>query len=241
MHAYDRFFEIFFDKVHPSFPFMDRTEWINEHINCFDTGQLLPTSDNCLALLVVSLASLAEDWNIGISQPLVSMDCMLAAQIMLPTVIFGHDITAVHCLLLFGIYYIWVVHPPQAFNFISMAALKAQFLLFRYLSSFNRTLMAEKHGTFPCLKMKWPYVGLTSSVISLKSNHIRKSADFSDLRRQSMNPGTRLDEFEKLIQPTKISNSDQDLYLINEYNIRLILNRATAIRVGTLLFPSFLI
>ena len=56
-----------------------------------------------------------------------------------------------------------------------------------------------------------------------------------------MNPGTRLDEFENLIQPTEISNSDEDLYLISEYNIRLILNRATAIRVGTLLFPSLLI
>jgi len=220
---------------------MDRTEWINENINRFDTSQLLPSSDNCLALLVVALGSLAEDWSIGISQPLVSVNCMVEAQHMLTTVGFGHDITSIQCLLLFGIYYIWIVHPPQAFNFISLASLKIQFLLFGHLSSINRTLMVEKHGTFPCLIMKWPYVGLTSSVISLKSNHIRKSVDFSDLRYQSMRPGTRLEEFEKTIQPTEISNSDEDLYLINEYNIRLILDRAMAIRVGTLLFPSLLI
>jgi len=144
---------------------MDQTEWINKNINCFDTSQLLPTSENCLALLVVSLGSLAEDWSIGSSQPLVSLDCMLAAQTMIPTVVFGHDIVSVQCLLLFGIYYIWIANPPQAFNFISMASLKTQCLLFRYLSSFKRTLMVEKHGVFPHLKMKWPYVGLTSSVI----------------------------------------------------------------------------
>jgi len=103
-------------------------------MNCFDTRFLAPKCDNCVALLVIALASLAEDWRIGVPQAPLSQDCMLAAQVMLPAVVLGHDITAVYCLLLFGIYYNWIVQPPQAFNFMSMASMKLQFILVAYIS-----------------------------------------------------------------------------------------------------------
>jgi len=49
-----------------------------------------------------------------------------------------------------------------------------------------------------------------------------------------MNPGTRLEEYEQVLNPTKISESDEDLYLIHEYKVRSILHRSKGVRrVGT--------
>jgi len=57
-----------------------------------------------------------------------------------------------------------------------------------------------------------------------------------------MNPGTRLEQYEKLIKPTEIiSQSDEDMYLTHEFRIRNILYRAKGTRKSTLLFPSLLI
>lgn len=154
-------FELFFNKVHLWFPFLDRTAWINEHINCFDMPTLTASTDNCMALLVAALASLAEHPHIGGPQPSDSALCVLTAHNMLPAVVLGNDIKSVQCLILFGIYYIWIINPPQAFNFISMASMKIQFLLFAYLSYFNRILIADGLGPFPGLNVKSSNVGHT--------------------------------------------------------------------------------
>jgi len=86
-----------------------------------------------MVLLVAALGSLAEDTSIGAPQSAVSQNCILSAQVMLPVVILGTDIIAVQCMILFGIYYLWVINPPQSYNFICMASMKLQFILFAYL------------------------------------------------------------------------------------------------------------
>ena len=99
--TYLSLFDLFFSRVNVWFPFLERTQWINEHINVFDPPTLAATRDNCLALLVASLGSLAENQSIGFPQSAESQTCMLAAQVMLPAVDLGNDLVAVQCLILF--------------------------------------------------------------------------------------------------------------------------------------------
>ena len=115
------------------FPALDRTAWINEHIDTSDTASFATTKENCMFLLVTALGSLAEDQSIGAAQSEESKVCILGAQIMMPAVILGGDIISVQCLILFGIYYAWQIQPPQSYNFVCMASLKLQFILFGYL------------------------------------------------------------------------------------------------------------
>ena len=59
----------------------------------------------------------------------------------------------------------------------------------------------------------------------------------SDLRIQSLNPGTRLEQYQKLIDPTRmISESDEDMYLTHEFRIRNVLHRAKETRQSTFFF-----
>jgi hypothetical protein len=119
--------------VNPYFPALERTSWINEHINVFDAPVLAPSGQNCMVLLVAALGSLAEDRSIGAPQSAVCQNCMIAAQVMLPVVILGTDMIAVQCMILFSIYYLWIINPPQSHNFISVASMKLQIILSPYL------------------------------------------------------------------------------------------------------------
>lgn len=125
--------------MNPYFPALERTSWINEHINVSDTHMLVPSTQNCMVLLVAALGSLAEDKSIGAPQSAFSLSCMMAAQIMLSVVILGTDMLAVQCMILFSIYYVWIINPAQAYDFICTASMKLQFILYPYLSSFGRT------------------------------------------------------------------------------------------------------
>ena len=86
-----------------------------------------------MVLLVTALGSLAEDRSIGAPPSAVSQDCIYAAQVMLPVVMLGNDMDAVQCMILFSIYYLWTINPPQAYNCISMASMKLQLILYAYL------------------------------------------------------------------------------------------------------------
>jgi hypothetical protein len=85
-----------------------------------------------MVLLVAALGSLAEDMSIGARQSALSVDCIMAAQVMLPVVILGTDMLAVQCMILLSIYYLWIVNPPQAYHCICMASMKLCFILYAY-------------------------------------------------------------------------------------------------------------
>ena len=87
-----------------------------------------------MVLLVAALGSLAEDTSIGAPQSADSQNYIFLAHDMLPAVILGTDMTAVHCSILFSIYYLWIINPSQAHNCISMASMKLQMILSAYLS-----------------------------------------------------------------------------------------------------------
>jgi hypothetical protein len=126
-------FDIFFTNVNPYFPALERTSWINEHINVLDAPSLPPTKRNCMVLLVAALGAIAQDKRIGAPQSADAHNCMITAQVMLPDVVLGIDITAVQCMILFSLYYLWVINPSQSYNCMSMASTKLQFILFAYL------------------------------------------------------------------------------------------------------------
>ena len=116
------------------FPALERTSWIDEHIDFFDTELFAPTRKNCMVLVVTALGSLAEDKSIGAPQSALSLNCIFSAQVFLACVSLGSDMTAVHCLILFSIYYLWMINPRQSYNFLCMAAMKLQIVIYRYLS-----------------------------------------------------------------------------------------------------------
>lgn len=124
-------FYSFFTRANPWFPFLDGTAWIDEHLNGFDfdTPTLTATSENCTVLLIAALGSLAEDQTIGAPQSAKCKECVY----MLSAVIDGNNLISVQCLILFCIYYLWVVDPPQAFKCIGMASDKIQDILSAYL------------------------------------------------------------------------------------------------------------
>ena len=104
--------------------------------------------------MVLALGSLAmndqiepmQNWAAEYAQPAFSL---------LPAVILQNDLTAVHCLILFSIYYMWLVKPAHVFNFIGMASMKIQHLVHWYVPPMQSPNSANIHPppSFPCFSM----------------------------------------------------------------------------------------
>jgi hypothetical protein len=101
-------FTLFFDNIHPWFPFLDREPWIAQHKNTFSQRFASPKSPaHALVLMVLGFGALSMDSCLEDRQAQLQAEAnaakyLEAAFSMFPEVIFTVDFTAVQCLILFG-------------------------------------------------------------------------------------------------------------------------------------------
>ncbi|OJD11865.1 hypothetical protein AJ78_07452 [Emergomyces pasteurianus Ep9510] len=88
------------------------------------------SSNSCLSLLVVAIGSLAKHHSITTAlNERPDAPYIEAALAFLPTVMIESSVRALQCLILFSVYYLCLLKPYQAHDYILTASLKAQNLL----------------------------------------------------------------------------------------------------------------
>ena len=138
----DRLFDVFFAKVHSWYPFLDPPSCKKCYAG-YEKMRPEFSSTYCLFLLIMALGTMAEDenargrnWAEKYAQP---------AFAMLSPVMISNDLVSAQCLILLAytdfssstdsrIYFMWLIKPTQAWNFICYASNKIQNLLYWYIS-----------------------------------------------------------------------------------------------------------
>ncbi len=117
----------FCDKIHHWYPIL--------HPEFFDlyhekmVGDLLPSSDSCLVLLVAAVGSVAQCSSITLALEERPDACYIQKALsMLPNVHFEFGLRGVQCLIILSIYYKCIAKPCQAHDYALMASWKAQAL-----------------------------------------------------------------------------------------------------------------
>jgi len=78
---------------------------------------------------------------------------------------------------------------------------------------------------------KFQHVGPLWSLISLKRVSFVLWTDISEFRVQSLDPGTNLEAYEFIVRPLELpASSPEDQYLINDFKVRKVLQRAKETR-----------
>ncbi|KAK9233826.1 hypothetical protein V1525DRAFT_351253 [Lipomyces kononenkoae] len=91
------------------------------------TGSFHNSTDNCLALLVAAIGSLAEtDSALAAIEARPDAPYIESAVAMLPTVLAECTLRSLQCLVYFSIYYCCLLKPCQAHDYALMASFKAQ-------------------------------------------------------------------------------------------------------------------
>jgi hypothetical protein len=126
--------DLYFTKVHAWFPILDPTTTRQRFANPRPSF----STEYCMFLMMLALGSIAQNdtiynWAPQYAEPALSMLSVVTAQ---------NDITAVQCLILIrylflhdkdlivSIYYSYLVKPAQVFNYIGIASLKIQHLIY---------------------------------------------------------------------------------------------------------------
>lgn len=132
-------FNVYFSKVHIWFPILDPTT------TRYRLTVLRPdfgSTEHCMFLMILALGSIAQNdkvhnWASQYASPALSMLSVVCAK---------NDITAVQCLILIrltyfpqhlisSLYYSYLVQPAQVFNYVGIASLKIQHLVYWYTSA----------------------------------------------------------------------------------------------------------
>lgn len=138
----DRLFDVFFVKVHSWYPFLDPPSCKKRYAD-YTKKQPEFSSTYCLFLLIMALGTMAEDENAK-GRNWAEKYAQLAFAMLSPVMI-SNDLVSAQCLVLFAytdfssstdsrIYFMWLIKPSQAWNFICYASNKIQNLLYWYIS-----------------------------------------------------------------------------------------------------------
>jgi len=85
------------------------------------------TSRTCLAFLVAALGSLTETSHTDESVDAVDKDAFIAAGLdLIPTVLLETTMESLQCLVFLAVYYLCIIQPCQAHDYISIASMKVQ-------------------------------------------------------------------------------------------------------------------
>ncbi|KIW18457.1 hypothetical protein PV08_02745 [Exophiala spinifera] len=112
----------FFEEIHPWYPILD-SQYQVVYAAVMD-GDLKPSSESCLALIVAALGSLSSHDVRGKHTMYADM-----ALSMLARIIADCSVLAVEALVYIAVYYCCLCSPLEAFEYNAIASLKAQSLL----------------------------------------------------------------------------------------------------------------
>lgn len=120
-------FHAFLNKIHiwhPIFSFQQREELLGAR----DLPNAL--SERCLYMIMGAIGSLAQYDSLTVAlRERPDTRLMEEVQLLLPTVILESSLTALQCLIFLGVYYLCLVKPCQAHDYIIIASTRAQTLL----------------------------------------------------------------------------------------------------------------
>jgi hypothetical protein len=117
----------FFNKIHSWYPILS----LRLRDKLFNTGDLPKSaSERCLYLILVAIGSLAQYDSLPAAlRERPDAPLMEEALLLLPTVLLESGPTALQCLIFLSTYYLCLVKPCQAHDYILIASMRAQNLL----------------------------------------------------------------------------------------------------------------
>lgn len=117
----------FAENVHSWFPFLPKD--FSESLTASLSGHGRSEADTCVAMLVLAIGSLAERGLVHVEEEPPDALYFDEALPLLPAVISDYSLPSLHSLILFSLYYLCLLRPCQAHDYILMASYKLQNML----------------------------------------------------------------------------------------------------------------
>ena len=119
---------LFFDRIYIWYPILDKRTFAEDFLAANKQG-LTNSSSSCLILLVSAIGALVYNVQNGIDDEALEY-AGLAFQ-MLHLIMMDNTLIAIQCLILYGVYYLLLIKPVQAYEYITCASFKIQNLMKR--------------------------------------------------------------------------------------------------------------